>query len=192
MRCITVLIATIACSLTSPSYSQTFRVVVTRATVTPCIGGVEYDSGNVASGTNLTIPLSTCATRINITASGSNVSIGRITLTNGPSLYNVDVIFGTATSINQQDIQGPTVGGDWAGLDNSGMGVPDRVRMSGTIGGNLTGSVRAGTIFRFDVLGQLQASVHASNSAGGMFVVEAASIPSSGSVVLDAGTIRRV
>jgi hypothetical protein len=145
MRFITVLLTLMVCSLASPSYSQTFRVVVTRETVSPCIGGVEYDSGNVPSGTNLSIPLSTCAKRINITASGSTVTIGRITLTNGPSLYNVDVIFGTATSINQQDVQGPAVGCDWAGLDNSGMGFPNRVRLSGTIGGNLTGSVRAGT-----------------------------------------------
>jgi len=171
---------------------QTYSVVVTNLSSPPLCDGSSTSYLNLTGP--VTVPLSSCAVRVNITASSSSADIGRISLTGGSNNLNVDIILSNSATINQNDTLGIITGRDWGGLDTSGMTNPIRARLAGAIGGDLTGSVTVGEIFRFDVFGEIRAQVRAvrPGNVGGIFVVEAGTITSAGSVLLDSGSILRV
>ncbi len=176
--------------LVTTAKAQWVRVVVTRhdGGCAPCCPGTEIDEF-LDPGEDATFNLSTCAKRVNITTSSSTVDIGRLTFTGGPGAFPLDIVLGSG-SLNEADVLIAAVGRHWGGLDASGIGTS---RFAGRIGGNLTGSVLVNEVFRFDVDGQVQAHIDADEPGnGGGFVVEAASISSSGRVRLSAGNIKRV
>lgn len=118
--------------------------------------------------------------------------IPRIIFTGGPSAFPVDIGMG---SFIYTDSPGANGARNWGGLDASAVSTSvSTARFSGAISGNLTGSVTGlDELFRFDVGGTIQGDVRASSPGNGsLFVVEAASLVATRSILLDNGNITRV
>ncbi|MBC7835493.1 MAG: hypothetical protein H7Y88_10405 [Phycisphaerales bacterium] len=130
---------------------------------------------------------------MNVTTSGSSVNIGRITLTCGPTSGTLDIVIGSG-SLNTSDSSTTPTGNDWGGLDVSAIASGVETRLSGAIGDDLTDSIGIDQLFRFDFIGEVQASITAANPGnfGGVCVVEAGSIATGGSVTLTNGALLRV
>ncbi|MBC7833742.1 MAG: hypothetical protein H7Y88_01400 [Phycisphaerales bacterium] len=169
----------------------TVTVTVTKSSVSPCTGGTDTHFYNGGDPISLNLPF--CATRVNVTTSGTSVNIGSITLTGGPTNTPLDIVIGSG-ALSQSDTLPPQIGNDWAGLDVSAIASGVETRLAGGIGGNLTGSIGVKQLFRIDVGGQVQAAITATNPGnfGGVCAVEAGSIGTGGSITLTNGPLLRV
>ncbi len=123
-------------ALTQNTNAQSFSVSYTNGTVFPCNGSTTV-LGPYSPGSNVTVALPACARRVNIYATSNSVSIGRITLADGPLDGNLDVVLGTGT-LATTDFPPSSAGGSWAGLSTSLLDGTPIVRFGGAISGNLT------------------------------------------------------
>lgn len=180
----------------SSGLAQNFRISVTNAAGTPC-GGTTTHHYYTNQTTQVVLALPTCARYVMIYGWVNGVpdvtqDIPRIIFTGGPSAFPVDVAMGTFSQI---DTLGTPGARHWGGLDAGAVSPSNRTaRFSGAISGNLTGSVTGlDELFRLDVGGAIQGDIRADGPGNGsLFVVEATSLQSPWSVVLDGGSITRV
>lgn len=163
-------------------------------TISGCTACTAPACDQIFSGTSpRSISLPQCAKQVVIYSCNEDGTLGpvtdmpRITLTGGPVSLPVDVVLGFASP----SASDPTpAGANWGGLDASSLTIS---KFYGGITGNLTGQVRVDQLFRFDVEGSIQAEVRAGGAGnGGTFIVEAASVASNGSIVLETNNIGRV
>ncbi len=141
------------------------------AIVPPCTGGVIPNTNfTVTSGTAQTVfyNAATCAQKLYITCSPSNLNMPRIVISGGPGNFPLEISLGFG--INQSGGDPTPVGHNWGGLD--AMGTGGISQFYGGIGGNLVGNVAAKEIFRFDADGQINAGVSANNAGNsGVFLL---------------------
>lgn len=165
------------------------RVEVWNHGVPPCNGQRSFFQ-EYEGTTPVTINLASCAERVYIYAwpLGSQTDMPRITLTGGPASIPVKISLGFA--FNQQDGTPTPVGLHWGGLDASGVALS---QFYGGINGNLTGSIKTKQLFRFDAGGEISAAVNpTAPGSSDVCVVEAGSISTTGSILLDSGSLSRV
>jgi len=89
------------------------------------------------------------------------------------------------------DTQHAKAGGNWDGITAS-PGVEDHVLLEGHVGGNLTGLISVGEVYRLDIDGQVQAGIQANTAGLGPFWLYAGSIGSNGNATSIADSIARV
>lgn len=181
--------------ITFAARGQSVTVSYTNGTVAPCDGSTHSDT--YSPGSDITLNLSACATRVNIYASSTSVNIGRVTLTGGPTTGFIDVVVGVGTLVISDTSPIPSCN-DWAGLDVGGLSTNLTVRLGGGIAGNLTNYINVDQISRLDVGGTIQAQVQAVTriNGTGILVIQARDIASCGAgcaqVLVTSGNITRV
>lgn len=164
--------------------------VINRTGCVPATQTFSYTDENASTVTK-TIDLGQCAEKVYIYSSpiGTVSDMHRIRLTGGP-VGTSPVAVSLGFVFSQIGSPPTSVGANWGGLDARDLG---NAQFYGGIGGSLVGTINVDQLFRFDANVAIQAEVRAGGAGnGGTFIVEAASIASNGSVVLEANNIGRV
>lgn len=134
-----------------------------------------------------------CPDHVNIYDNSGNPvhNIGPVYLY-GSRASPIEVTMGSGGWRGLDDTQhGSATSGDWAGITVAN-GLDDLVYLEGHVGGDLTGLIRVGEIYRLDIDGQIQAGIQADHDGLGPFWLYAGSMSSTGNANSPNDSITRV
>lgn len=180
-------------ALTGAALAQNeVRVEIHTRTGGGCDGSTTTFDRNDGQAINITVD--SCVTRINIydhDGADGVQSAGLVTIS-GNGATDLELFFGQGAFPTDGSSM-PVALTNLAGVTISDSTQRDETKLAGRLAGDLTGAVHVGELFRFDVDDEIKAQIRAKIEGGvGLFLIEAGSITSSGSVLCDDGTIGRV
>ncbi|MBK7404969.1 MAG: hypothetical protein IPJ41_10120 [Phycisphaerales bacterium] len=186
--------------------STSFGLIVAMAAVTATVQaqqeirvrvwcGGSYQDSYYDAGGSISIDVTSvggCPDHINIWDRTANPShaIGPVYLY-GSRSTDITVTISSGAWRGLDDTQHASAGGTWAGITAS-PGVEDHVLLEGHVGGDLSGLISVGEIYRLDIDGEVQSGVQASTSGLGPFWLYAGSIGTNGNATSTADSITRI
>lgn len=118
--------------------------------------------------------------------------IGAVTLTGTSLSTPLDVVLGSGSFTGSTAGKSPACL-DFGGITCQNSSIVQYIHFEGMAGDDLTGPVRVGSIYRFDVGGTVSAAVESTTSNGAaFFICEVGDVSTSGSFKAETGSILRV